>query len=159
MELDAAQIEHYMRLAIDTCRRGIAEGNSPFGCVIVSASGRVFTAHNTVWQNTDITAHAEIVCLRQACHAMGVIDLSGAWLFSTAEPCPMCAAACHWARIDRVVFGASIEDAARAGFNELPISCAEMLSRSPTTAVGAVMVDECRELFDEWSRVGKAASY
>lgn len=148
-----------MRQAIDICRLGIRAGNSPFGCVIVLPDGQSFADHNHVWQNTDSTAHAEICCLRKTCAAAGRIDLSGAWLFTTTEPCPMCAAACHWARIERVIFGAAIADAAAAGFSELQIACADLLRGSPLKVVGGVLADECRALFQEWQSQGKGRAY
>src|SRR5438105_711852 len=108
MEIQPQDLERYTRAAIDICRAGIAAGQSPFGCVIVHPYERVIAAHNTVWQTGDITAHAEIDCLRKACAALGTIDLSDCILISTTEPCPMCAAACHWARINTIYYGASI---------------------------------------------------
>jgi tRNA(Arg) A34 adenosine deaminase TadA len=100
----------------------------------------------------DITAHAEVTAIRRACAALGAIDLAGCTIYSTCEPCPMCFSACHWARIDRVVYGASIDDARRAGFNELSISNEQMkrLGGSPIVIVGGVLRAQCASLFDEW---------
>lgn len=144
--------ERFMRLAIEKAREGIAKGNSPFGACIVRGDEVIVTAHNIVWQATDITAHAEITALREACHKMDAIDLSGCVIYSTTEPCPMCFSACHWARLDAIVFGAEIADAARAGFHELRVSN-EMLKETGGSEVQIArgfMVDECRPLFDEW---------
>lgn len=159
MKPTAVEIEKYMRLAIDVCRRGIAGGQSPFGAVVVAPDSRVVAAHNRVWETTDITAHAEITLLRKAGAEWNTIDFSGCWLFSTTEPCPMCAAACHWARLECVVYGASIADAARGGFNELPIPAATMLAASPTQQIGGVLSQECAALFDEWRQRGMAREY
>ena len=74
--------------------------------------------HNTVLATTDITAHAEVNALRSACHAARDIFLEGAIVATTCEPCPMCTAALHWARVRTVYFGATIDDAADAGFND-----------------------------------------
>src|SRR5471030_2867064 len=108
-----------MSLAIAKARDGIAAGQSPFGAIIVRGSEVVAATHNTVWRDTDPTAHAEVNCLRAAAKALSTIALNGCTLYSTTEPCPMCLSAIHWAKIDRVVFGATIGDAAAAGFKEL----------------------------------------
>src|SRR6516165_9769852 len=108
----------YMRLAIRKAQESIAAGQSPFGAVIIKDGEVVAATHNTVWRDSDPTAHAEVNCIRAAASALRLIDLSGCEMYSTCEPCPMCLSAIHWARIDRVVFGATIADAALAGFNE-----------------------------------------
>lgn len=116
-----------MAIAIEMARKGVASGQSPFGACIVSADGEIVAqAHNEVVLTTDITAHAEVQAIRQACRTLDAIDLSGCTIYSTCEPCPMCFAACHWARLDRIVYGASIGDAQGAGFNELTISNLQM---------------------------------
>jgi len=78
--------------------------------------------------------------------------LSGCFLYSTCEPCPMCFSACHWARLSRVVFGAKISDARQAGFNELTIPVRRMkrLGASPVAVTGGVCVAEARALFQLW---------
>ncbi|MGE3180630.1 MAG: nucleoside deaminase [Phycisphaerae bacterium] len=153
------QAERYMRAAIDVCRAGMKAGNTPFGAAIVTPDGRVIAAHNTVWQTTDITAHAEVTCIRTACRELNTVDLSGCWIFSTTEPCPMCAAACHWSRFAGVVFGATIADAAKAGFHELPIACDTMLQDSETQVYSGVFAEECAALFEEWRKTTGAQVY
>ncbi|WLD10068.1 nucleoside deaminase [Planctellipticum variicoloris] len=150
-----------MRRALAVARLGMASGQTPFGSVILQ-NGRVLAeAHNTVWRDTDPTAHAEINAIRLAARVSRKIDLSGAILLSTCEPCPMCLSAIHWARIDRVVFGATIDDAAAAGFHELRVGARELaeLGRSPLVVQGPVLVDECRTLFDEWQRLESRRVY
>lgn len=144
--------EHWMRAAIDAARRGIEQGQTPFGAAIVRGDQLVVASHNVVWETTDITAHAEVTAIRQVCRSLNAIDLTGCTIFSTCEPCPMCFSACHWARLDRIVYGAAIADAAAAGFNELPVSNLDLkrLGRSPVDIVGDVLRDECRELFELW---------
>src|SRR5688500_6177327 len=116
-----------MAAAIDKAREGIAAGQSPFGCAIALDDKLIAVDHNCVWATTDITAHAEITAPLAACSATQRIHLVGAMVASTCEPCPMCLAALHWARIDTVYFGATIADAAAAGFNELPMSALELV--------------------------------
>ena len=76
---------------------------------------------------TDITAHAEVNAIREACREIGNIFLDGAIVATTCEPCPMCMSALHWARVDTVYYGATIADADDAGFNELQLPAAELL--------------------------------
>lgn len=151
----------FMRLAIEKTRVGIEAGQSPFGACIVRDGGVIACDHNLVWATTDITAHAEIVALRSACRAIDGIDLSGATIYSTTEPCPMCFSACHWARVKRIVYGAAIADAQAAGFNELTVSNEQLktLGGSDVEIVGGFMRAECRALFDLWLQRRKGAAY
>ncbi|MBI4501931.1 MAG: nucleoside deaminase [Gemmatimonadetes bacterium] len=150
-----------MRLAIQECRKGIRAGQSPFGAVIVRGSRVVSRAHNGVWKETDITAHAEVRAIRRACRKLKTIDLSGCVIYSTCEPCPMCFAACHWAKLDAIVFGATIAAAARLGFSELSLSNREMKREggSPIEVVPGVLKKETRQLFEVWEKIGKGRLY
>jgi tRNA(Arg) A34 adenosine deaminase TadA len=121
----------------------------------------VVAAHNLVLASIDITAHAEVNALREACSAVADIFLEGAIVATTCEPCPMCMAALHWARVKEVYYGATIADAASAGFNELTLSAAELVrvGNSPVRLIDGVLRSECRKLFDEWSRLPQARAY
>jgi len=154
--------EKFMRLAIEKTREGMSRGQTPFGACIVTSDGRVAAcAHNVVWATTDITAHGEVNTIREACRALGQIDLSGCTIYSTTEPCPMCFSAIHWARIRRIVYGASIADAQAAGFNELVISNESMKNsgRSPVLVEPGCLREECVALFSEWKSSGRARTY
>ena len=143
-----------MAEAIEVCKRGIAAGQSPFGAVIATRDGEVvFTSHNRVRQSVDPSAHAEISAIRGACEKLRTIDLSGHVMATTCEPCPMCASAIHWAKLDTVIYGAGIEDARVAGFNELILSVRELdgSGGSGVQFVEGVLRDECRELFQRWA--------
>jgi guanine deaminase len=141
-----------MQLAIEKCRHGLALGQSPFGCAIARNGEILSCSHNTVVLTTDITAHAEVNAIREACHKIGDIFLDGAIVATTCEPCPMCMAALHWARVETVYYGASIADADMAGFNELQLPAAELLrlGGSKLKLVPKVLTKECCQLFDEW---------
>jgi guanine deaminase len=151
----------YMRLAIEKTREGIDAGQSPFGSAIVRGGDVITVTHNTVWMTTDPTAHAEVNCIRAAAGRLKNIFLTGCTLYSTTEPCPMCLAAIHWAKIERVVFGATIADAAAAGFHELFVPAKELaaLGKSPLKVESGLLQAECAALFDEWKRSGKARAY
>jgi tRNA(Arg) A34 adenosine deaminase TadA len=142
----------YMRMALARAREGAAAGQSPFGACIVRDEKVIACEHNLVWRTPDATAHAEVTAIRVACKNANGVKLSGATIYSTTEPCPMCFAAIHWAGIARIVYGASIADAQRAGFSELAISNTDMkrLGGSTVEIVPAFLADEAVELFTQW---------
>jgi guanine deaminase len=153
--------QDYMRLAIRKAQQGIASGQSPFGSVIVRLGEVIAVTHNSVWRDTDPTAHAEVNCIRAAAAALKTIFLHGCVLYSTTEPCPMCLSAIHWAKIERVIFGATIADAASAGFSELAVD-AKVLARlggSPLQVESGLLREECAELFLQWQSSGSAEPY
>jgi len=141
-----------MKLAIEACKRGIAAGQSPFGCAIALGDRVVAESHNTVVLTTDITAHAEVNAIRAGCLKVNDIFLTDAVVATTCEPCPMCMAALHWARVGTVYYGATIADADDSGFNELQLPAAELLriGGSQVKLMDGLLVDECRELFRLW---------
>jgi tRNA(Arg) A34 adenosine deaminase TadA len=145
-----------MRLAIRKAQEAIAAGQSPFASVIVRGEDVVAATHNTVWRDTDPTAHAEINCIRAAAAKLRTIALRGCTLYSTTEPCPMCLSAIHWAKIDRVVYGAVIADATAAGFSELaiPAKTLAQMGHSPVRVEGGLLRDECAALFDQFRAAG-----
>lgn len=148
--------EYFMRKAIEAARQGIGAGQTPFGACIVCRGQMVACAHNVVWAQTDITAHAEIHAIRLACRQLEKIDLSGCVIYSTCEPCPMCFSAIHWSGISEIFYGAGIADARAAGFHELDISNRQMkeMGQSPLKVTEGLLAQECRDLFDVWSRQG-----
>jgi tRNA(Arg) A34 adenosine deaminase TadA len=147
--IDPAEV---MKLAIEACQRGIAVGQSPFGCAIALGDRIVAASHNTVVLTTDITAHAEVNAIRAGCQEVRDIFLTDAVVATTCEPCPMCMAALHWARVGTVYYGATIADAADAGFNELQLPAAEVLriGGSRVKLVSGLLRDECCKLFAVW---------
>ena len=150
-----------MRLAIGKARAGIALGQTPFGACIERRGQVVSCEHNAVWQTIDITAHAEVRAIRQACRKLSTIDLSGCVIYSTCEPCPMCFSACHWARISKIVYGANIQDALRSGFHELEIPNARLkeLSGSPVEIVSDFLRDEAVALFQVFDQQSNKRTY
>jgi tRNA(Arg) A34 adenosine deaminase TadA len=150
-----------MRLAIRKAQEGIGRGQSPFGSAIVRNGEVVAVTHNSVWLTTDPTAHAEVNCIRAAATVLKTIFLHGCTLYSTTEPCPMCLSAIHWAKIERVVFGAGIEDAKKAGFSELCVSAADLarMGGSPLVVESGLLQAECAALFTQWLESGKAKAY
>lgn len=153
--------KRFMKMAIDIARKGVEEGQSPFGACIVKDGEVIACEHNIVWASTDITAHGEIHAIRNGCKKLNSIDLSGCTIYSTCEPCPMCFTAIHWARIDRIIYGAKIEDAERFGFNELKVSCKTLkeLGLSKVEINGDFMREENIELFEYWASSNADKTY
>lgn len=108
----------YLARAVALATDNVRNAGGPFGAIVVSADGRVFEGVNRVTANLDPSAHAEVTAIRNACQGLGTFDLSGAVLYTSCEPCPMCLATSLWARIDRVYFAADRDDAADAGFDD-----------------------------------------
>lgn len=109
----------YMKLAIDEAYEGIKKKHGgPFGCVIVKDGEVIGRGHNRVLSNHDATCHGEMEAIRDASKKIGSHDLSGAALYTTAAPCPMCKGAILWANIDKVYYGCSVEDTDSIGFRD-----------------------------------------
>ena len=90
----------------------------PFGAVIVHDGQMVAEGWNQVTSTNDPTAHAEVVAIRRACRTLGTFSLQGATLYASCEPCPMCLASAYWARVARIVYANTREDAAAIGFDD-----------------------------------------
>jgi tRNA(Arg) A34 adenosine deaminase TadA len=146
----------FMWRAIEKAREGIAAGQSPFGAAVVKNGKVVAATHNTVWRDTDPTCHAEVNAIRQAATALDTINLTGCVMYTTCEPCPMCLSAIHWAKFTRCVFGATIADAAKAGFCELQFPAKELARQggSPLVVHDGVLRAECAELFERFRLAG-----
>lgn len=114
--------ETFLRQAIQLAAEHSADGrNGPFGAVVVKDGVVVGRGWNRVVETADPTAHAEVTALRDASATLATHDLAGATIYCSCEPCPMCLSAIYWARIRRVVFAATAQDAAEAGFDDFRI--------------------------------------
>lgn len=109
---------HWLDRAVDLAVGNVAAGGGPFGAVVVRDGALLASGQNRVTRDLDPTAHAEVMAIRAACAELGDFSLAGCVLYTSCEPCPLCVAACLWARLDRVVFAADRHDAARGGFDD-----------------------------------------
>lgn len=108
----------FMREAIALAAASVRDGGGPFGAVVVRDGRIVGRGSNRVTPDSDPTAHAEVVAIRDACRTLGSFSLEGCELYVSCEPCPMCLAAAYWARLERIYHAATHRDAAAAGFDD-----------------------------------------
>jgi guanine deaminase len=109
----------FMQHAIALSRRGMENGDGgPFGAVVVRGDEIVGEGWNQVLTDTDPTAHAEVVAIRDACKKLGTFQLHDCEIYTSCEPCPMCLGAIYWARPLRVYYANTKEDAAAINFDD-----------------------------------------
>jgi tRNA(Arg) A34 adenosine deaminase TadA len=142
--------EFFLRSSFEIARRAIAHGNHPFGAILVDRHRNVLIeAENGYMPAHDGTAHAERLLATQACTTLSPDTLSRATLYSSAEPCAMCAGAIYWAGIGRLVYGLSEHRLRIATGNHpenptLDLPCRKVFERGqrPTEVVGPLLEDE-----------------
>ncbi len=110
--------EQFMTKSIDLSIENIKNGGGPFGAVIVKDGEVIAAGVNKVTKNTDPTAHAEVIAIREAAKKLGTFDLSGCVIYASCEPCPMCLGAIYWAHIDKIFYGNTKYDAKDIGFDD-----------------------------------------
>jgi tRNA(Arg) A34 adenosine deaminase TadA len=144
-----------MRLAIDVARKARKNGNHPFGAILVDEHGIILLeSENTVLTEDDCTAHAELNLIRQASKKFQVDDLAKCTLYTSTEPCPMCAGAIYWGNIRRVVYGLSEEGlyeiAGRNVEDVLLLPCRDVFARGhkPIEVIGPILEDEARRVHE-----------
>lgn len=143
--------EGWLAYAIGIATDNVSAGGGPFGAVIVRGDQAVAEGVNRVTRDNDPTAHAEVVAIRAAGRALETFDLTGLTLYTSCEPCPLCLSASLWARLDRVVYAADRDDAARAGFDDRHFY--DLFSRHPDG--WPLQLDQrrtpgCRAPFEAW---------
>ncbi len=146
-----------IRLSTEKMEAG--EGG-PFGAVIVRDGEIVGRGWNRVTSTNDPTAHAEIVAIRDACAHLNTFSLAGCDIYTSCEPCPMCFAAIYWARLERIYYAATGQDAEAAGFDDCQFSHELTLppaSRSIPMIQG--LQEEAREVFRAWMRKADRIQY
>lgn len=140
-----------LEAVVDLATRNVAEGGGPFASMVVKDGDVLAEGVNRVTRDHDPTAHAEVVAIRAACQVLGNHVLAGAVLVASCEPCPLCLAASLWARIDRVIYAADRNDAARAGFDDATFY--DLFDRPRgrwDVPVVQVRLDTARQPFEAW---------
>jgi len=152
----------FMRKAIELSIIGsqYGVGQGPFGAVVVKDGKIVGQGHNKVVATNDPTAHAEVVAIRDACKNLGTFELSDCEIYTSCEPCPMCLSAIYWARIEKIYYGNTRDDAAAIGFddaflyNEIPLPLSER-----KIAIEPLSRDEAQEAFMLWAKKENKTDY
>ena len=144
----------FMNKAIEKSSYGMNNNyGGPFGAVIVKDGEVVAEAFNRVTSSNDPTAHAEVTAIREACKKLNTFDLSGCELYTSCEPCPMCLAAIYWARIKKIYYANTKEDAADIDFDDNFIYeefAKEKSKRSiPMEQIGR---EKAIEVFKNWTK-------
>ena len=149
-----------MREAIRLADESVRNGGGPFGAVIVKDGEIIAGSSNRVTTDIDPTAHAEVNAIRQACRKLGTFDLSGAVIYTSCEPCPMCLGAIYWAHISRIYYGNNRKDAREVGFADDFIY--DELDRdldSRSVPIIPLLRDEAQHSFRLWSEKEDKTNY
>ena len=148
---DPAADQAWLRKTVELAVANVGEGGGPFGALVVKDGKVVATGQNRVTRDLDPTAHAEVMAIRAACAELGDFALPGCTLYASCEPCPLCVSASLWARVDRVVYAADRDDAARGGFDDRMFY--DLFAQDRATwpmPVSEVPVDESFAPFTAW---------
>ena len=152
MNKDFEEPVDFMREAIRLSVDNVEKNNGgPFGAVIVKDGKIIARGINSVTTTNDPTAHAEIIAIREASKSLNNFDLSGAEIYASCEPCPMCLGAIYWARIDKLYFANTKQDAAAINFDDQfiydeikkPIEERQLFTQQ-------ILRDEALKAFQKW---------
>ena len=142
-----------MKRAIELSIESVNSGGGPFGTVIVKDDNIVAEGSNKVTSTNDPTAHGEIVAIRVACKNLNDFSLNGCELYSTCEPCPMCLSAIYWARISKIYYANTREDAQKIDFDDSMIY-SEFKKNINQRKIPMIqlMRDEALKAFELWNK-------
>ncbi len=159
--MQGKQHEDFMRAAIRLSEQNVTSAlGGPFGAVIVKDGKVVAKSANKVTTTLDPTAHAEVSAIRIACKKLKTFDLSGCVIYTSCEPCPMCLSAIYWARIDKIYFANTKNDAQQIGFDDQFIydEIALPLSNRKLT-IKQILREEALGAFRLWDKSPMKVSY
>jgi tRNA(adenine34) deaminase len=143
--------KQWMRKAIEIARsKGSDPESSPLGCVIVSDGRIIAGERNQTQELPDATAHAEMMAIRRGCESTGEMELRGATLYSTLQPCGMCTMASIWSKVGRVVYGAGRDDVHAMYFEARHVDTLSFITdayRDDIVIEGGCLRVECAELY------------
>ena len=139
----------FMNKAIENANNS---DGGPFGAVIIKDNNIVSNGNNKVTLDNDPSAHAEIVAIRNACKELNTFNLEGCSIYTSCEPCPMCLAACYWARLDKIYYSNTRVDAANIGFSD-DFIYKELEKSNDTKCLPIIKVDnkEAINTFERWA--------
>ncbi len=146
--------QDFMRRAIALALENVRAGSGgPFAAIVVKDGRVIAEGTNRVTTSNDPTAHAEIVAIREACHALKNFQLTGCDLYTTCEPCPMCLGAIYWARPARIFYAGNASDAAAAGFDDAFIyDELKLPSTRRRISTAQILREESLAIFAAWQK-------
>jgi guanine deaminase len=150
-----------MKIAKEESEKGMrANDGGPFGAIIVRNGKIIAKGHNKVIKTNDPTAHAEVIAIREASKKLRKFDLSDCEIYSSCEPCPMCLAAIHWAKMKKLYFGCTRKDAEKIGFADKFIYDV-LKGTAKKKQVKSICIDrkDCLAPFDEWTKKKDKVKY
>ena len=143
----------FMMRAVELSMESVEKGTGPFGAVVVKENKIISEGFNTVTLVKDPTTHAEIVAIRSACKVLNNFSLKGCELYTTCEPCPMCLSAIYWARIDKIYYANTRDDAQKIDFSDALIY--EELNKpikERKIPMQQMMREEALKAFEKWDK-------
>ncbi len=148
------QDQDYMKIALEEAQKAAMIGEIPIGAVIVCDGEIIAKAHNMreTWQ--DATAHAEIIAIKQACEKLGRWRLTGATLYVTVEPCPMCGGAIMNSRLDKLVYGC--KDSKAGGIESIFNILSNPNLNHRAEVLGGVLEEECAQVMKDFFKKRRA---
>lgn len=153
-------MNRFMKTALEEAYKGMESGSGgPFGAVIVQNNEIIAASHNQVLSTNDPTMHAEIAAIRIAAEKLGRFDLSDCEIYSTCQPCPMCLGAVFWAKIPKLYYGCTDEDAEKIGFDDKFIYDFIRGSGSDRLEIVEINREECLEAFKAWDEKQDKTQY
>ncbi|MDP8214171.1 MAG: nucleoside deaminase [Candidatus Euphemobacter frigidus] len=159
--MNGKEDEKFIRLAFEQARKAVEAGNEPFGAVLVKDGEVVAFGQNKINTESDPTYHAETGLIRDYCHEAKVTDLSDYTLYTSCEPCVMCASCMVWSKLGRMVYSITghqlleiVGESPSAAFSQeddrgIDMPCAEVFkySRNPIEVITGILEDEGLELY------------
>jgi len=153
-------INNFMSRAIELSIASVRSNGGPFGCVIVKNNKIIAEGYNKVTETNDPTAHAEIVTIRKACNELKNFHLKDTEMYTSCEPCPMCLSAIYWARVDKIYYANTREDAQKIDFDDSLIYSEfnKNISERKIPMI-QIMRDEALKAFELWDKKTDKVKY
>lgn len=147
----------FMKLAAEATVSGMEKKyGGPFGAALVRNGEVIVSVSNTMMKDTDPSAHAEMIAVREACKKLDTMDLSDCEIYATCEPCPMCVGAIMWAGIKTVYYSNTREDAAKHGFSDMHLRhYLDGSDQTPLSMIHTGSCPECDELWQTFDQISK----
>ena len=153
--------EQFMEMAIKMAENNIEDKKGgPFGALVVKDGVVVGRGSNHVTSDNDPTAHAEVVAIRDACSNLNTFNLEGCEIYASCEPCPMCLGAIYWARLGKLYYAGTKDDAANANFDDSFIYKEfELPKEERSIPSSQLMRNKAVEVFEKWNKNEEKIEY